>query len=106
MEIQETLIKDSEVIGISPLMRQEYPEQAIFMLYRRFQWSFDVYTKSNIISIKSGWIDFDGRADDTKKKAEDQRQDFKKEFDKARENISSLINKDYATTEKGTGSTS
>lgn len=93
MEIQDTLIKDDEIIGISPLMRQQYPEQATFYLYKRFEWSFDVYTRSNKITIKSGWIDFDGREDDAKAIADQRRLEFKQEFDKARENILSLINK-------------
>lgn len=105
MEIQETLIKDSEIVGISPLMRTQYPDQTIFTLYKRFQWSFDVILKQQIVTIKSNWIDFDGyRGDEDRNKAEAERQAFKQEFDKARENILSLINKDYATTEKSAGS--
>lgn len=91
MEIQEHIIKDSEIVGMSPLMRTAYPDQVIQMMYKRFQWSFDIYLKQNTITIKSNWLDFDGANKDEIKKAEKERQDFKLEFEKARENIQSLI---------------
>lgn len=107
MEIQEHLIKDSEIIGIGLLMREAYPDQTVLQLYKRFRWSFDIYTKQQSINIKSNWLDFDGANQDEIKKAEIARKEFKQEFDKARENISLLINQEnYAKSKESTRSTS
>lgn len=56
IQIYHTIIDQSEIIGIGPLMRKHPGDPTLYAMYKQTQFEFQVYTKANCITISTDWL--------------------------------------------------
>jgi hypothetical protein len=93
MEIQGHIIKESEIVGIGPLMVKASPDAIDRQVYNTKKLLYDIHLRERSIIIESNFLNV-GYGDNTTDEEEKARQDWKDfsaEYHKVKLAVSELI---------------
>ena len=92
MQIVNYFIKESEIIGIGPLIVKFSTDQVLAQLYQEREMYFNVYTTSNCITVTTNWIRLAGINADQIDQNLAKIKTFTNEYSEAKQTIIELIN--------------
>lgn len=87
MNINGHLIKDSEIVGIGPLMVQQSTDLTIETLYRARRYYFDLHLRAHSVRIETDFLYFDGITAEQLNQSEKKRKEFNESYHKSRDFI-------------------
>lgn len=91
MKICGHIFNQSEVVGIGPLMVEYTKDLTMRQLYSTRRLCFELHLKNHTTLIKSDFVDISGISDEQKTKNVKYLEDFKKDYETAKDAIVSMI---------------
>jgi hypothetical protein len=94
MEIEGTLIKDSEIIGVGPLMATSGTGQIDATIYNSKKFSYLVHLKQHSINIETNFLKIGFKGDEIRDEVKEARETYKKfveNYQEVKKQIAAMI---------------